>query len=184
MLRFSKLALIRFTEADGTTISLHFAIIILIVVVAFGWFLFRYTMLGRGIYALGGAPKAAARVGFNIRFIQYFIYGFVGFIAGMAGAVHVSLARMANPFDLVGTEMNVIAAVVLGGARITGGHGTIFGTLLGVFLVVIINNSLILLGVPSYWQQVVIGLLILIGIGIPTYQSKRIETRLSATVPN
>jgi simple sugar transport system permease protein len=182
MIRFSKLALIRFTGADGTTISLHFAIILLVAVVIFSWFLLRYTMLGRGIYALGGAATAAARVGFNIRFIQYFIYGFVGFIAGMAGVVHVSLARMANPFDLVGTEMNVIAAVVLGGARITGGYGTIFGTLLGVCLVVIINNSLILLGVPSYWQQVVIGLLILIGIGIPTYQSKRNETRLSAAI--
>ncbi len=179
MVRFSKFDLARFTAANGTTTGLHAAILILLGIVIFSWCLLRYTMLGRGIYALGGAPAAAARVGFNVKLIQYFIYGFVGFISGMAGVIHASLARMANPFDLVGTELNVIAAVVLGGARISGGYGTILGTLLGVCLVVIINNSLILLGVPSYWQQIVVGSLILIGTGLPAWQNRRNEARLN-----
>jgi simple sugar transport system permease protein len=80
---------------------------------------------------------------------------------------------MANPFDLVGMELNVIAAVVLGGARITGGYGSVRGTLLGVALLVVINNSLILLGVPSYWQKVAVGILILIGTGITAARSSR-----------
>lgn len=181
MIRFSKLDLIRLPTAAGT-IGLHFSIVLLLITVVFSWYLLRYTMLGRGIFALGGAAVAAERVGFNIRGIQYFIYGFVGFISGMAGVVHSSLARMANPFDIVGTELNVIAAVVLGGARITGGHGTILGTLLGVCLIVVMNNSLILLGVPSYWQQVVVGLLIILGTGVPAFQSKRRENRLSANL--
>jgi simple sugar transport system permease protein len=70
--------------------------------------------------------------------------------------------RLANPFDLVGNEIGVIAAVVLGGARITGGSGTVAGTLLGVVLVSLINNTLILAGVPSTWQRVVIGSFILL----------------------
>ena len=121
------------------------------------WFLLKYTMLGRGIYALGGSREAAERAGFNIPRIQYFIYGTVGFLAGIGGIVYASLNRQANPQELVGTELNVIAAVVLGGASITGGRGTVIGTLLGVALVVIMNNSLVLIGVPSEWQRVVIG---------------------------
>jgi simple sugar transport system permease protein len=112
-------------------------------------------------------------VGVNVTLLQYFVYGYVGVLAGLAGIVHASLARVANPFDLVGLELQVIAAVVLGGARLTGGHGTITGTLLGVTLIVLINNSLIMLGVPSTWQNVVIGFLILLGTGVPAWQSKR-----------
>ena len=76
--------------------------------------------------------------------------------------VHVCSNRLANPFDLVGMEIDVIAAVVLGGARITGGTGTVPGTLLGVLLVVLINNVLIMAGVPSTWQRVIVGGFILV----------------------
>jgi simple sugar transport system permease protein len=87
------------------------------------------------------------------------------------------LARVANPFDLVGLELSVIAAVRACGARLAGGYGTITGTLLGVALIVLVNNSLILLGIPSTWQMVVIGALILVGTGVPAYQAKRAALR-------
>ena len=74
--------------------------------------------------------------------------------------------RNANPFDLVGTELTVIAAVVVGGASVTGGRGSVVGTLLGVGLMVTINNSLILLQIPSYWQRVAVGLILLISTGV------------------
>jgi simple sugar transport system permease protein len=70
-------------------------------------------------------------------------------------------------------ELNVIAAVVLGGAQLTGGRGTVIGTVLGVILVVIANNSLILIGVPTVWQRVVIGAIILIGTGLPAIRARR-----------
>lgn len=76
--------------------------------------------------------------------------------------MHVAANRLANPFDLSGIELDVIAAVVLGGARITGGRGTVTGTLLGVLLVALINNVLILAGVPSTWQKAVIGAFIVL----------------------
>lgn len=77
------------------------------------------------------------------------------------GAMHVSSNRLANPFDLAGSELDVIAAVILGGARITGGSGTVLGTLLGVLLITLVNNVLILVGIPSTLQLAIIGLFIL-----------------------
>lgn len=170
---FSKLDIVGISSSDGFKYSLPFSILILVAFAVLVAFILKYTMLGRSIYALGGDRVSAERAGFNIRGTQFFIYSFVGFISGIAGIVHTSLMRNCNPINLAGTELIVIAAVVLGGARITGGHGTMIGTMLGLFLVVIMNNSLILLGVPSYWQRLVIGMLILIGTGITSYQGKK-----------
>lgn len=173
MIRFSKLSLFEAQGADGSMYRLPMAFLLLVAAAVLTHFILHWTWLGRGIYCLGGSSGAARRVGFNISRLYLFVFGFVGFLSGIGGIVHCSLARMANPFDLVGMELNVIAAVVLGGARLSGGHGTVVGTLLGVGLIVVIEHSLILLGIPSFWQKVVVGLLILLGTGIPLLQSKR-----------
>ena len=166
MVRFSKLTLWERTLPDGTAVGLSSSFVLFILAALFVGLLLRRTMLGRGIYAMGGNLVAAERAGFSIRRQQFFIYGFVGLLSGVAGLVHACMMRNANPFDLVGMELNVIAAVVLGGASITGGRGTVIGTVLGVLLIVMINNSLILLDVPSYWQKVVTGLVILVSTAI------------------
>jgi simple sugar transport system permease protein len=98
-------------------------------------------------------------------------------LAGLAGVIHASMARVANPFDLVGLELSVIAAVVLGGARLAGGYGTLTGTVLGVALIVLVRNSLIVLGIPSTFQSITIGCLILIGTGLPAWQARRAAAR-------
>jgi simple sugar transport system permease protein len=157
--------------------NLHPAILITLGTIVLVWLLLNYTMLGRGVYALGGAREAAERAGFNVPRIQYFIYGFVGLLSGVAGMTFGSLARQANPQDIVGMELNVIAAVVLGGAQLTGGRGSVLGSVLGVILVVIASNSLVLIGVPTVWQRVVIGLIILIGTGLPALQARRVRQR-------
>ena len=169
---FARTSLFEVEMAAGVS-RLHPGVIFTILAALLVWFLLDYTMLGRGIYALGGSREAAERAGFNISQIQYFIYGTVGFLAGLAGIIYASLNRQANPQELVGSELNVIAAVVLGGANLTGGRGTVLGALLGVALVVIMNNSLVLIGVPSEWQRVVIGLIILLGTGIPAIQARK-----------
>lgn len=178
MTAFARTAVVRIQEGRGIA-NLHPAIFITLAAIIAVYFLLNYTMLGRGIYALGGAPEAAERAGFNIARTQYFIYAFVGLLSGIAGMTFGSLARQANPQDLVGSELNVIAAVVLGGATLTGGRGTVIGTILGVALVTIANNSLILIGVPAVWQRVVIGLIILVGTGLPAIQARRATKRLS-----
>ncbi len=166
MIRFSKLTLWERTLPDGTVAGLPSSFLLLAVAALLVAFLLQGTMLGRGIYAMGGNLVAAERAGFRIRREQLFIYGLVGVLSGVAGLVHACTMRNANPFDLVGLELNVIAAVVLGGASITGGRGTVLGTVLGVLLIVTINNSLILLDIPSYWQKVVTGLVILVSTAI------------------
>ena len=168
-------------KTDNGITSLHSAILILVFFAILVWFILKYTMLGRGIYALGGAPEAAERSGLNITAIQIFIYAFVGFLAGINGIVHTCLIQIANPQTIVGTELFVIAAVVLGGASITGGRGSVIGTLLGVALVIIMNNTLILMGIPSTYQRVVVGLIIIIGTGVPAYQQLMSERRMKIT---
>lgn len=160
---------------DGTFGRLPSATLVLVAAVVLTAFILYRTTLGRNIFAIGGSREAATRIGINVTATQYFVYIYVGMLSGIAGILHASLARVANPFDLVGLELSVIAAVVLGGARLSGGTGTILGTLLGVALIVVINNSLITLGIPSTWQNVVIGGLILIGTGVPAWRARREE---------
>ena len=160
------------TKANGVNYGLSIFTLIFIAVALLTWFFLKHTMLGRGIYAIGGDMVAAERSGFNIAKIQFFIYCYVGFLAGIAGVLHISLIRYSNPTYLVGTELSVIAAVVLGGTRITGGSGTIVGTIMGVAMITILNNSLILVGLSSYWHNFFVGLIIVISVSITSYQSK------------
>jgi simple sugar transport system permease protein len=173
LLDFSKQQILKYTNESGVTVGLPAAALITLGVVLLVAWLLRYTMIGRGIYALGGDPVSAQRIGFSTTRIQFFVYSFVGLMAGIAGMIHTCMMRNSNPVDLLGSELLIIAAVVLGGTRITGGHGTVIGSLLGLLLVITIQNSLILLDIPSYWQRFVIGALILIGTGIAAYQGKR-----------
>ena len=159
---FGQLALIQYQSAQDARVVLPAFALVLVAAAALTWWLLNRTLLGRAVFAIGGSLAIAERLGYNLRTVHLFVFGYAGFLAGLAGVVHVCSNRLANPFDLVGNEIGVIAAVVLGGARITGGSGTVAGTLLGVVLVSLINNTLILAGVPSTWQRVVIGSFILL----------------------
>lgn len=152
--------------------SLPLSLLILLFIGIVVYLLLHHTMLGRGIFAIGGNMISAQRVGFSVGKIQLFLYCFVGAISGAGGLIHTALMRTSNPFDLLGGELTVIAAVVLGGTSIKGGKGTIRGTLLGVFVITLISNSLILLGIPTYWQRMVLGFLIVVSIALTTLQQK------------
>jgi len=177
MREFGRMMVLRGENADGSFYSLHAAFLVTVLAVVLTWVILHRTMLGRQIFAIGGSVESARRIGINVRGVQFFVYVYVGVLAGLAGIIHASMARVANPFDLVGLELSVIAAVVLGGARLAGGHGTLTGTVLGVALIVLVRNSLIVLGIPSTWQSVAIGVLILIGTGLPAWQAKRAAAR-------
>ncbi|MFM0336741.1 ABC transporter permease [Paraburkholderia fungorum] len=160
--RFGRIPLVFYHTSDGLRAVLPVSVLALVAAALVTWWLLNRTMMGRGVYAMGGSLAIAERLGYNLRAIHLFVFGYTGMLAGIAGILHVSNNRLANPFDLVGSELDVIAAVILGGARITGGTGTVAGTLLGVVLVTLINSVLILVGVPSTWQKVIIGAFILI----------------------
>lgn len=170
---FGKMALLTQQTQRGNTIILPAFVLILLAVSLLTWWILNRTLMGKAVFAVGGSPVIAERLGYNLRTVHYFIFSYTGALAGLAGMIHVCSNRLANPFDLVGIEIDVIAAVVLGGARITGGTGTVVGTLLGVLLVVMINSVLIMAGVPSTWQRVVVGSFILVAGAFFVVRSKR-----------
>ena len=174
---FSRMMIARGTTEAGSFYAIPWAFAALVIVVLLTLFILHKTMLGRSIFAIGGSLESARRIGINVRGAQFFVYCYVGALAGLAGIIHGAMGRMADPFSLVGLELSVIAAVVLGGARLIGGYGTLTGTLLGVSLIVLVENSLIVIGIPSTWQFVTIGLLILLGTGLPAWQAKRAAAR-------
>jgi simple sugar transport system permease protein len=160
--RIARIPLIYYRTADGLDAVLPVSVIALVAAALLTWWLLNRTMMGRAVYAMGGSLAIAERLGYKLRAIHLFVFGYTGMLAGIAGILHVSNNRLANPFDLVGSELDVIAAVILGGARITGGTGTVVGSLLGVLLVTLINSVLILVGVPSTWQKAIVGAIILL----------------------
>lgn len=164
-------------SVESTRAYLPMLIVPVVLLVIGAALLLRRTMFGRGIYAMGGDLEGARRAGFPVVRLQIMLYVLVGAVAAIGGLIHVVLGRSANPQDLVGTELDVIAAVVLGGASIFGGRGTVTGTVLGVLLVQIINNSLILMGVPTAWQRAAVGFLLVIGVGIQAVMARRASRR-------
>lgn len=170
--RFAKTNIVTVQGQVGNS-SLPVSLLFLTGLAILVYVIMQYTILGRGIYAIGGSMVSARRIGFSVGVIQCFLYCFVGAMAGAGGLIHTCLMRTSNPFDVLGTELSVIAAVVLGGTSITGGRGTIKGTLMGVFMITIISNSLILIGISTYWQRAVLGILIIVSIALTTIQNRR-----------
>ena len=170
-INFGSAKLIQLTNVRGHTYGLSVFIIPLVIAILLTWFILKYTMLGRGIYALGNNRESAIRSGFNITAIQFFVYCYVGLLSGIMGVVYVSEVRWVNPVDLVGQELTVIAAVVIGGAKLTGGSGTILGTILGVAIVRVLHSTLVLLGLSASWNDFFVGLIIIMSVGITSYQN-------------
>ena len=162
---------------SGLTSSMPVSFILLIVVVAAAFVVLRYTTFGRGLYAMGGDESAAERAGFKVRRIKFWLFVIVGIIASLAGLVRTTSMDSMHPTNLLGMELMVIAAVVLGGASITGGSGTLTGAMLGTLLIVIVQNSMILIGVPTFWQGFALGVLIIVGTGISAVQVTRARKR-------
>lgn len=168
---------------EGIPYGLSVITLIWIALVLVSWFILRYTILGRSIYAMGGNVNSAQRAGFNIFGITAFVYSFMGLMAGIGSVIQALLVQTVAPNSLVGKEMDVIAAVVLGGASMLGGSGSILGTILGVTLIAIMGNGLTLMHVPALWYKVVIGLVILISVGVSAYRRKT-STRKRIIIEN
>lgn len=167
-----KASLYTHVSSNGVASSLPATVLVLAVAALVTWFILERTLMGRAIFAVGGNPQIAERLGVNLFTVRVFVFAYAGLLAGIAGVVHVASNRLANPFDLSGMELEIIAAVVLGGARITGGSGTVIGTLLGVLLITLVSNVLIFVGIPSTLQLFIVGLFILIAGTIFTLRNR------------
>lgn len=160
---------------DGAPVNVLIVPILILAILL--WYVLNHTMFGRSIYAIGGDKESARRIGIRVPQVQLGIYLLAGTLAGMAGLTHVVLSQHASPFELVGTELNVIAAVVIGGTPDTGGRGSVKGTILGVILVSVLQNSLIRMGISSYWHTLVIGAVILLCVAVQA-RTMDMQTRM------
>jgi len=137
------------------------------------------TKLGRWIYAVGGNPEAAEKLGVPTKAIVLFCYTVCGLTAGLAGIITAGRTDAATPMAGAGLELYAITAVVIGGASLFGGRGNIWNVLVGALIIGVIKNGLDLLGVEPFYQTVAIGLLILVALQIDMVRG-RLETKLRA----
>lgn len=154
--------LVAVTAGDGSQAAIPLAFLAYALVAILLHLFLSNTLAGRGLFAVGGDPEAASRVGFNVRSTRFIAYGLAGALAGLAGVIHAAINWNGEPRAFDAITLDVLAAVILGGASIFGGRGSVVGTVLGVFLLVLISNSLIILGVPTTWQRVFLGTAIIV----------------------
>jgi ribose transport system permease protein len=147
-------------------------IIVLVLAALVASFILNRTVIGRAMYAVGGNAEAAELSGINVRRIRVIVFALSGLFAAVAGLLLAGRLDSAQPQAAVGYELDAIAAVVIGGASLMGGYGKISGTLIGALVLVVIRNGLNLLNVSSFWQQVVIGLVIALAVGFDVIRRK------------
>ncbi|MBQ9495427.1 MAG: ribose ABC transporter permease [Treponema sp.] len=148
----------------GSLLGIPFPVWILLSLFAVFYFILQRTVLGRMIYATGSNFKAAALAGINIGFVKFFVYGLSGVMSALAGIILVSRLGSAQPTMGSGYELDAIASVALGGTSMNGGRGKILGTLTGVLIIATLNNSMNILSISSYYQQVVKAIVILLAV--------------------
>lgn len=155
-------------------------IIWLLILVAVGtWFILKHTLIGRSVMAIGGNAQSSVRVGIDFKKVKFFVFAYMGFLAGIAAIAQTAYTKAVDPNGMLGLELTVIAAVVLGGANIHGGRGSIPGTLLGVLLLAIMQNGMILARIDTYWQNVLTGAIIVIAVSYDQLSYKRAQNKLS-----
>ncbi len=146
------------------SISVPIPAVILIVLLIVFYFVLHYTTFGRRIYATGSNEKCAKLVGVNTAKIRMAVYSISGFMSALAGLIMISRVDSAQPTLGEGYELDAIAAVALGGTSMSGGRGRIVGTLAGVLIIAVLNNGLNILGVSTYYQEVIKAVVILIAV--------------------
>jgi len=146
---------------QGRTLGVPHTVILLVGLYAVAHVFMSRTRLGRYIYAVGGNEEAAWLSGVPVPFVLIFVYALSGLAAGVGGCIQASQLNTGTPNVGLMYEMYVIAAVVVGGTSLSGGSGRILGTLIGAFIISVIQNGMNLLGIESYTQNVVLGLVIL-----------------------
>jgi ribose transport system permease protein len=152
-----------FTRLSELIIVPNPAVFLAVFALIFG-FMFRWTKWGRHIFAIGGNEHAATVTGVPVKPIKVSVYVLSGFMAGIAGILQVGWLGTITTGMGAGMELVVIAAVVIGGANLAGGHGTAFGAVVGAVLIEMIRNSLTLLGINPFWQGTFIGTFIIVAV--------------------
>lgn len=138
--------------------------IIAVVVLLIAWFYLTKTRFGKYTYAIGSNAEGTRRSGVNVKAHLFKIYTLSGLLSGLAGVLIVARLATGSPLEGNNDELNAIAAVVIGGASLFGGRGTIFGATIGALIIAVLVSGLVIMGVQPYWQQVTIGIIIILAV--------------------
>lgn len=159
----------------GTLFGIPYIVILLVATFALVAWLMPRTRFGRYAYAIGSSATAAQRAGVPVKRWRLAFYVTSGLLSAVAGLVFVARTGNAQPSAALGIELDVITAVILGGTSLAGGRGKVWGTFIGLMLLGVVNNGLILAGVPAFWQQVVKGAILLIAVLYDELRRNRAE---------
>jgi len=151
---------------EGIVLGIPISVIIFAVIIAIAYFLLRYSRLGRYTYAIGSNREAAFHAGVNVDRNLIYIYTFTGLLVGIAAMIATSRTVSAQPTAGIALELDIIAAVVIGGASLAGGRGTITGTIIGTLLISVLRNGCTLLGISTHIQLIVIGMIIILAVAV------------------
>jgi inositol transport system permease protein len=157
----------------GDVFGLPAPVLVFAVVAFAGYVALRHTRYGRHVYAVGGNPEAARLTGLNVKGILTSVYVIVGLTAGLAGFLLSARLGSAEAVAGTGYELRVIASVVIGGASLFGGVGGIGGAMVGVLLIGVLGNGLVIMNVSAYFQQIVIGAIIVAAVAFDTFAKSR-----------
>lgn len=157
----------------GWLLGIPMPVWIAVVIIAIFAFFLKKTRTGRYIYAIGGNEKASLLSGIRVDRVVLLVYTLAGILAAVAGVLVTSRLDSAQPNAGSGYELDAIAAVVIGGGSLSGGRGTIVGTVIGALIIGVLNNGLVLLNVSPFWQQVVKGFVILLAVIMDRYSAKK-----------
>ena len=149
---------------NGYLMGIPNPILIMVVVIGVAYFILKHTTIGRYVYAMGGNEEATKLSGISVHKVKLFAYGMSGMLAALAGIIITSRLSSAQPTAGTGYELDAIAAVVLGGTSLSGGIGSVLGTIVGALIIGILNNALNLLNVSPYYQLLAKGFVILIAV--------------------
>jgi len=157
----------------GDVLGVPVPVLVFLVVALVGYVALRYTRYGRQVYAVGGNPEAARLSGLSVQSVVLSVYVITGFLAGLAGFLLSARLGSAEAVAGTGYELRIIASVVIGGTSLFGGLGGVGGTIVGALLIGVLINGLVIMNVSAYYQQVVIGIIIVLAVGFDTYAKSR-----------
>lgn len=162
----------------GYVAGIPFTLIVMVICYILFHFISKYTVFGRTIYMIGGNAQASFLSGIKVNRIKFLLYVINGTMAGVASIMLAAQTGSGLPMAAMNTNMQALSAVILGGAGLTGGRGTILGTFIGVLVLCTLNNGMTMLNVQTFWQDVIVGAVLLISVSIDAIKGGSLKRKI------
>ena len=162
----------------GYVAGIPFTLIVMVICYVLFHFISKYTVFGRTIYMIGGNAQASFLSGIKVNRIKFLLYVINGTMAGVASIMLAAQTGSGLPMAAMNTNMQALSAVILGGAGLTGGRGTILGTFIGVLVLCTLNNGMTMLNVQTFWQDVIVGAVLLISVSIDAIKGGSLKRKI------